>query len=369
MDTMYQRSKLQEESLFYEQKKHDGSLPLIGVNTFLPREHAGETATTIELIRSTDEEKAQQIANVEAYRQLRTLIGNPTYQNLPDEKKAQLIRNAVSGSRKGAKTQLLLQGEVPETPEGKPISGIPGVAKAAAAAPGGIAETGTQLVGDQLFYLTDEGDLKKVELGAILAMPEGTAFERAEKSKEQFGAAAKLIASEIPDQNVDEALGKLGIPREDAEYYRYATIQDTQLKTAAVEDFLPGMPEGGNPVAFLTSLRREVGGKMLLTSGVIDELVDRDTISRDQGKYLKRITHGKDGVVRVKAGGRGRKPKVRLGVGAPRASVPKIRGTGRRTGRVRFAAPQVKLPAVGKLRTKQVGRQPTVEEFRRRLLR
>ncbi len=71
MDTMYQRGKIQEESLFYEQKKHDGSLPLIGVNTFLPREHAGETSTTIELIRSTEEEKGHQIANVETFRRVR----------------------------------------------------------------------------------------------------------------------------------------------------------------------------------------------------------------------------------------------------------------------------------------------------------
>jgi methylmalonyl-CoA mutase len=35
MDTMYQRSKIQEESMYYEHKKHDGSLPLVGVNTFL----------------------------------------------------------------------------------------------------------------------------------------------------------------------------------------------------------------------------------------------------------------------------------------------------------------------------------------------
>jgi len=68
MDTMYQRGKIQEESMYYEHKKHDGSLPLIGVNTFLPKEHAGETATTIELIRSTEEEKGQQITNVEAFR-------------------------------------------------------------------------------------------------------------------------------------------------------------------------------------------------------------------------------------------------------------------------------------------------------------
>ena len=67
MDTMYQRGKIQEESLYYEHRKHDGSLPLVGVNTFLPKEHAGEVATEIELIRSTEAEKAQQIANVRAW--------------------------------------------------------------------------------------------------------------------------------------------------------------------------------------------------------------------------------------------------------------------------------------------------------------
>ena len=71
MDTMYQRGKIQEESLYYEHKKHDGSLPLIGVNTFLPKEHAGEVATTIELIRSTETEKQQQISNVDTFRTLR----------------------------------------------------------------------------------------------------------------------------------------------------------------------------------------------------------------------------------------------------------------------------------------------------------
>ncbi len=74
MDTMYQRGKIQEESLYYEHKKHDGSLPLIGVNTFLPREHGGEVATTIELIRSTEEEKHQQIANVQAFQQARNAL-------------------------------------------------------------------------------------------------------------------------------------------------------------------------------------------------------------------------------------------------------------------------------------------------------
>ncbi|MGG6462668.1 methylmalonyl-CoA mutase family protein [Solilutibacter silvestris] len=71
MDTMYQRGKIQEESLYYEQKKHDGSLPLVGVNMFLPKEHAGEVVTEIELIRSTEEEKGQQIENVRGWQESR----------------------------------------------------------------------------------------------------------------------------------------------------------------------------------------------------------------------------------------------------------------------------------------------------------
>jgi methylmalonyl-CoA mutase len=74
MDTMYQRGKIQEESMYYEHKKHDGSLPLVGVNTFLPKEHAGEIATEIELIRSTEEEKGQQIANVAAWQKSRNVL-------------------------------------------------------------------------------------------------------------------------------------------------------------------------------------------------------------------------------------------------------------------------------------------------------
>jgi methylmalonyl-CoA mutase len=76
MDTMYQRSKIQEESMYYEHKKHDGSLPLIGVNTFLPKDHGGEIATEIELIRSTEEEKGQQIQNVKLYREARNALAS-----------------------------------------------------------------------------------------------------------------------------------------------------------------------------------------------------------------------------------------------------------------------------------------------------
>ena len=84
MDTMYQRGKIQEESMYYEHKKHDGSLPLIGVNTFLPKEHAGEIATKIELIRSTDEQKQAQIAHVRLYGEARNSLSPESLKSLQD---------------------------------------------------------------------------------------------------------------------------------------------------------------------------------------------------------------------------------------------------------------------------------------------
>jgi methylmalonyl-CoA mutase len=70
MDTMYQRGRIQEESMYYERRKYDGSLPLIGVNTFLPEEGKGETIDKVELMRSTDGEKDDQIASVRAFQAL-----------------------------------------------------------------------------------------------------------------------------------------------------------------------------------------------------------------------------------------------------------------------------------------------------------
>jgi len=60
METGYQRGKIQEESLYYEHKKHDGSYPIVGVNTFR-NPHADQTPKKLELARSTEEEKQSQL--------------------------------------------------------------------------------------------------------------------------------------------------------------------------------------------------------------------------------------------------------------------------------------------------------------------
>jgi methylmalonyl-CoA mutase len=66
METGYQRGKIQEESMLYEHKKHDGSLPIVGVNTFRNPKGAAVPAT-IELARSTDDEKQSQLNRLDDF--------------------------------------------------------------------------------------------------------------------------------------------------------------------------------------------------------------------------------------------------------------------------------------------------------------
>jgi len=107
MDTMYQRGKIQEESMYYEHKKHDGSLPLIGVNTFLPKDHGGEISTEIELIRSTEEEKGQQIDNVLLYGRARNSLAPESLRTL--QKTARERRNVFEQLMDAVKNNSLGQ--------------------------------------------------------------------------------------------------------------------------------------------------------------------------------------------------------------------------------------------------------------------
>ena len=69
METLYQRSKIQEESLHYESQKHSGSLPIIGVNTFLNPSETGQLTSPGELMRSTDTEKQAQLDNLASFQE------------------------------------------------------------------------------------------------------------------------------------------------------------------------------------------------------------------------------------------------------------------------------------------------------------
>lgn len=81
METMYQRGKIQEESLHYEMLKHSGEYPIIGVNTFLSSD-GSPTVTPGEVIRATEEEKERQITNLKALHGLNTGKTNTALESL-----------------------------------------------------------------------------------------------------------------------------------------------------------------------------------------------------------------------------------------------------------------------------------------------
>jgi methylmalonyl-CoA mutase len=88
METGYQRGRIQDESMLYEHKKHDGSLPIIGVNTFL--NPAGiQPQQELELARATDEEKQSQLTRLRAFQS--------EHAGERDHQLARLKETAISG--------------------------------------------------------------------------------------------------------------------------------------------------------------------------------------------------------------------------------------------------------------------------------
>ncbi|MBI2794958.1 MAG: hypothetical protein HYX66_09965 [Ignavibacteria bacterium] len=81
MENMYQRNKIQEESLYYETLKHSGDYPIVGVNTFLSRE-GSPTVLPENVIRATSKEKQRQIDNVEAFMVRNAGVSSKTLEEL-----------------------------------------------------------------------------------------------------------------------------------------------------------------------------------------------------------------------------------------------------------------------------------------------
>jgi len=88
METMYQRSKIQEESLYYETLKHSGDLPIVGVNTFV-HEEKDEEIDESKLIRSTTEEKEAQVEQVRRFHE--------RHREAAERALAELRRTAIAG--------------------------------------------------------------------------------------------------------------------------------------------------------------------------------------------------------------------------------------------------------------------------------
>ena len=83
MERGYQRGKIQDESLYYESRKHDGSYPIVGVNTFVDPEPVDKDSA-VELARSTEQEKQSQLRRLEEFKQANRDHADAALKNLQD---------------------------------------------------------------------------------------------------------------------------------------------------------------------------------------------------------------------------------------------------------------------------------------------
>lgn len=113
METMYQRGKIQEESLYYETLKHEGTLPIIGVNTFLSKE-GSPTTLPKEVIRANKEEKETQISTLENLKKTNPDYGHEMLKRLQksaveNKNMFEVLMEAVKVCSLGQITQALFQ--------------------------------------------------------------------------------------------------------------------------------------------------------------------------------------------------------------------------------------------------------------------
>ena len=113
METGYQRGKIQEESLYYEHRKHDGSYPIVGVNTFR-NPHGDPVLAKLELIRSTDDEKQSQLRRLRDFhrnhaKQTPALMGRLRHAVAQNDNVFAVLMDAVRVCSLGQITQTLFE--------------------------------------------------------------------------------------------------------------------------------------------------------------------------------------------------------------------------------------------------------------------
>jgi methylmalonyl-CoA mutase len=113
METGYQRGKIQEESLVYEHKKHDGSYEIVGVNTFR-NPHADSSPQKLELIRSSEDEKQSQLKRLREFQRKNAgecpvMIERLTQAVMRDENVFAVLMDAVRVCSLGQITHALFE--------------------------------------------------------------------------------------------------------------------------------------------------------------------------------------------------------------------------------------------------------------------
>jgi hypothetical protein len=211
---------------------------------------------------------------------LSQLITSPAYQQLDDESKAKAIDNTVQDVRK--KYKNLNAGQITATAGSKSLI------------PSSSAQTTPTT---DYSYVDQDGNYKTIDISKVMRMPEATGVDKLKKTQETFATVDKVISSDMSDEQKQSALSELGISQKDAEYYSIAK-ENNDIKTANAYDKLDQSKSFDDFMKYLVNGRKPVNGKILVSDGVIDNLVDDGVIPYALGKELKNIDLDSSGKIK-----------------------------------------------------------------------
>ncbi len=232
---------------------------------------------------------------------LTNLVTSPGYQQLSDEDKANAIGSVVEQARKVVRTTTNVNtpGDTTKniSTDTTPISN------------GYITKTDQ---GFKYSYVdTDTGSPKNISIDKQPAKTDKMAYAKWER--DAYDKAQTILnIKNLPDSEKTNLIKSIGLDPVDVEYYDLAN-QDNYLKTIWVKETLGNISDHGQFLQKLVELRQKsTNDKEVLSSGVIDDLVDDGTLTKEEGAYLKKVSWSKqDGKAKVKITGRGAGAKIK----------------------------------------------------------
>lgn len=219
-----------------------------------------------------------------------------------------------------------------------------------------------------LYYWQDEdGKFQHIDLAEYKLDP-AKPYLAGKQEKEMFAALSKIDRTGGDERLVRRALGDLGVSEDDLDYYQVAR-EAADVRVSFATEMLEGGQ--GGAIEVLSPLRREVGGKQVLTNAAVDSLYNDGLITSQEKAALKRIDFDKKtGQMKVKAL-KGKKPKKPKKLSIRKVSPARVSKVASSIGR----SPKPKLTKIrlGKATTGtfKLRKQPkfdTVESFKRKLL-
>lgn len=143
-------------------------------------------------------------------------------------------------------------------------------------------------------YVDAEGNYKTVDISKVKSLPSTTKVEQIKKKKETYSTVTKVMTSELSEEQKQSALKELGVTKADAEYYSIAK-ENNEVKIANAYDTLDQSKSFDDFMKYLVNGRKPVNGQILVSDGVIDDLVNEGVIPYSVGKEIKDIDLNEDG--------------------------------------------------------------------------